>query len=287
MSSWGDKSPMRIFYFIFSLFINSALYAEEVSVNEKQTHAVKSFLSKLSTSLDLTYNTDNKTFDQKNKSSNIDFTLNPAYPLSKLDRLSLVVSANKDLKDQRNLTYADSYLGHSRDFYKNTDLGLKINGLTRIYHPTSEESQKNKTLKTKLYFAPQIAIDLSKKASIPVNITYRPYYQQSFHKYKVAYDGTSNIQTSISHRLILDLSIGEMFAITLDNIYGRSFTYYGNSKDSFNLDQSLQYSLNEKLNFAIGHNNSGNALKANGKDSNVELFNKNNSTFYFNTSIRI
>ncbi len=277
---------MAVFSFLFILLTIPQLFAD-VSIAEKQTAAVKKFANKLSTTFDLTYNTDNKTLDQKDKTSNLDFTLTPAYPLSRADKLLLVISGNKDLKDERKFTYADSYLGYSKTLYKNSDSLISLSGITRIYHPTSEESSNLKTLRTKLFFAPQLMVDFAKRSTMPLALTYRPYYQQSFHKYKTAFDGQSNVQYSLSQRLIFDFTLGELFGITLDNIYGRSFTYQGNSKDNFLFDQSFSYSANKDIQFSVGHNNSGNALRANGRDSNVELFNKNKSTFYLNTSIRI
>lgn len=278
------KNFVLLSLILIGLFSSGSSWGQEVLTS----HPITKFAKKLSGSFDLSYNSDNKRINRIDKSSNLDLLLAPSYPLSKIETLSLVLGGNKDLTGERLWIYNDTYLAYSRNLYKTEDQFLSLSGISRIFHPTNEESRQIKTLRTKLFFGPQVKIDLAKKwAFLPLTVTYRPYYQQSFHRYKVAYDGKSNTQYSLSNRLILDYSFTEKISLTVDSIYGRSYTYQGNPQDTFVFDQSLGYSLNETYSFSLGHNNEGGALKANGRDSNVEIFNNNKSTFYLSIGIRI
>jgi len=63
------------------------------------------------------------------------------------------------------------------------------------------------------------------------------------------------------------------------------WTYRGNQSDSFDMYQELSFPVTKKLTVAVGHDNTGDVLKPNGTDSNVELFNPRSSTIYTYLSV--
>lgn len=70
------------------------------------------------------------------------------------------------------------------------------------------------------------------------------------------------------------------FTFALEFINKSRWTYQGNTKSAFEHSQEIGYNINENFNIAVGHTNAGNALKANGVDSNLELINENDSSVY-------
>lgn len=70
------------------------------------------------------------------------------------------------------------------------------------------------------------------------------------------------------------------FSFGIEFINKSRWTYQGGVRNAFEHSQEVGYNFNESVSFAIGHSNGGNALKANGVDSNLELVNENDSSVY-------
>ena len=70
------------------------------------------------------------------------------------------------------------------------------------------------------------------------------------------------------------------FSFGIEFINKSRWTYQGNVKNAFEHSQEVGYNFTENVSLAIGHTNGGNALKANGIDSNLELVNENDSSVY-------
>lgn len=70
------------------------------------------------------------------------------------------------------------------------------------------------------------------------------------------------------------------FSFGVEFINKSRWTYNGNSKNSFEHTEEIGYGINDHLNVALGHSNTGSALKSNAVDSNLSLVNENDSMIY-------
>lgn len=232
-----------------------------------------------------TYNTDRYRWGDVRKAHNMDFTLNPLITFSDSVSLSLVLAANKDFEGERAWAWQDTYIAPTFTLFKFAQ-DSKLSLITRVYFPTSKTSQKDSQLKSKFYLGPQVTFG-QQTLNLPLVIKYRPYGTVAFHEYEVSKSGQSNSKYSLAQRLILQWVISEKLSLYLDNIYSRSWSYRGNSKDTYILDQALSYDLNQSLSLSLGHNNTDSALRVSGQDVNIDLHKDNTSTFYLALDLSI
>lgn len=102
---------------------------------------------------------------------------------------------------------------------------------------------------------------------------------RNFHRYEEDINGSVLNQFSSIQNLILGYKLSH-WSIGLNFINRSRQTYKGSVKSSFELTESISYSINDNYSLTLGHTNAGSTLKANGVDSNIELINENSSVIY-------
>ena len=65
----------------------------------------------------------------------------------------------------------------------------------------------------------------------------------------------------------------------MSGLYRTSFTYDKDQNYSFAIDSDLNYDLSSKLAANLGVSNEGSALKDNGADSNINIYDGKSSVF--------
>ncbi len=229
--------------------------------------------------LSSTLETDSKTTSDETKTFSNTTSLGFGYKLPYELSAGLSLVLDKDLEGEREQNLRDPSLSLSRAlpvFAKYVTSKAKVSA--RV--PLSESSRKTTGLQTAIATSVTFLYDASNLAS-GLTIGYGPSLISNFHKYKVTTSGKSNTQRTLSNSLMFDYAFNDSFGIYLDNTYYRNFTYDGNYNDFFSFDQSLTYSHKIGASATIGHAIGGSALAVNGKESNVQLFDKNESTYYF------
>ncbi|GAB4014963.1 MAG: hypothetical protein Fur0010_13550 [Bdellovibrio sp.] len=213
------------------------------------------------------------------------FSLGASYNFEKAGKLSIAQLMDKDLKNDRLETWNDTVISFSRALYRFNDF-TSLSGKISSSLPISKESRDNASLVTSTSISPVLALDLNNFIK-GISISYAPSFRRSFHQYKTKADGASNTSYSWAQRLIIDYSFSESFSLTLDQSYIRGYTYRGMSKDSFSFDQSLNYQMNSRVSWSLGHSIGGSALAVNGKDSNVRLFDEEASSVYLSFALSL
>lgn len=208
----------------------------------------------------------------------MDITLNTAFKLKNGAKINFLIPSNKDLKGERKYRLGDAYAGYSRKIGQPLK-SLAVNMLGRFYLPLSKSSREDRKMITRLMLAPQFSLDMGSMATGLVLI-YRPYANYYFYQYTTSLSGKSNYHYSLGNRLVIAYAINNKWSLTLDNIYSRATTHGGRSVDTFAFDQSITYAYAKNIDLSLGHNNSGNALAANGLDSAVELTDRRSATVY-------
>lgn len=225
--------------------------------------------------------------DSANYSATSDFSLTTILKNLPFGSLNLFVSGSKGLTGEREFNLNDGAISNTQNLgaYSNVNFGLSMSAIL----PLSENSQKNTYLNTKLTVTPIASYQFKNMSSALdwLSISYRPNAGTYFHDYKVTQAGGSNPQYSLGQRLIVSISLSDSLSLDLDGGYTRYYSYQGSTWDIFNFDQSLSYAFNAYGSIYVGHNNAGNALAPNGRNSNIDMFDNRSSTVYSGLNIAI
>lgn len=105
-------------------------------------------------------------------------------------------------------------------------------------------------------------------------------FARNFHQYETDINGKVLNQYSSSQTLALSYEWPVGISISATLVHRNALTYQNNIRESFEISEELGYEINKTFSVAVGHTNSGNALKANGVDSNIQLMDENSSMVY-------
>ncbi|MCP4914019.1 MAG: hypothetical protein GY909_12985 [Oligoflexia bacterium] len=197
--------------------------------------------------------------------------------------ISTSVAIDKDLQGDREQNLRDSTLSLGRSLQKFND-ETSLSGSLAFTIPLSDSSRESTGLKTAVRLRPALSYDASKSITEGLSITYLPSVKAYFHDYETKASGGSNTQYAVANRLVIGYSITDSLGLSLDNTYLRTWTYSGVSKDIYSLYQSLGYDVNENFALTVGHAIGGSVLAVNGQEQDIDLFDSENSTIYFDLS---
>jgi hypothetical protein len=241
---------------------------DENAVKKNYTINLSSFLT---TNLFEFQNRDDKAF------ANIS-SLSTIYNLQNGYRISSSISFIKDFTSERKTLLRDSSIRVIHSFGEIFER-VTLAGTGSIRLPLSKASHTTAGLITGFTATPTFIIKVSDL--VPgLGLFYTPSLTYNVHEYKVASTGASNSQYVANNNLTLGYSFLEKFYLQISNSYGRSWSYAGNTNDSFGFDQSVLWSAGSGFTLLAGHNIGGSALAVNGQDSNLQLFGSRESTFY-------
>jgi hypothetical protein len=231
-----------------------------------------------SVSLGASLNTSLHKNSDLDKQLNSDFSIGANYKFKNGIKLGTSLSGTKDLLNEREWTWNNSYLSIAKSLVNLS--GLKISGIALVHIPLSDYSKNYQKLRTGIMIAPSFSYNLSSIGLERMSLSYRPALTRYFHKYTTSLTGGSNTQYSLSNRLGMSLTITDAAYFALNGSYAKSYTYLGNEKDSYSFSSALGYSPTPKSSVEIGHVNGGSPLATNGKDIEIEVFNNRDSSVY-------
>lgn len=190
--------------------------------------------------------------------------------------LSFSTAYSQDLKDSANNTPEDSSLSLSRPITK-VGSNWKLGGSISAILPTSKASSTRDNL----------IVGLRTGLNLSLNPEVAPGWSflvgigggQNIHKYDTNINGSVLNKYSLSQTISAGKELGK-FALSIEFINKNAWTYQGYMKQAFEHTEELGYQLSDSTNIALGHSNSGNALKPDGRGSNIALLNENSSLVY-------
>lgn len=199
------------------------------------------------------------------------FMLMPTYKWS--ESLSSFARAQLEVSEvgERKQTLTDTQInltvkGHQLSEKWKTSYSL--NGFV----PTNLDNKKETTFQG----AGSIGVSLSGTYTF-AEISYAPSYRRNVHEFNIAASGSENIKETLAHGLTVNVPLSSKFSLSFLGIYRTSWTYKGILKTAFANAADIEFSPLKDLTFNVGTSTEGSALKANGKDSNIEFFNENQS----------
>lgn len=195
----------------------------------------------------------------------------PGYKLNETFKVSGRIDITKDLYGPENTTTSDVTL-------KLGIAGIKINEQLKSSHsvstviPASEASKKVARLQSSI----GISNGLSYENSI-LSIAYSLSLSRNFHEYNFNAEGSANVEYRLGNSVEIKIPITDKFSISTLGIYKIGRTYGGFERFSFESHSDLNYDFTDMLSMNLGTSNGGSALKANGVDSNIDIYNENTS----------
>ena len=222
-------------------------------------------------------------FEDPNKVFGTDMKLYTSYTRNGYTAF-LSLGGFKDFEDKREWFWSDSSLGISTSLGSLGD--VSVSGTLTSIIPLSEQSRDYRGMQTGFVVYPSFTLPLTEYGLKGVSVNYRPTASAYFHKYEVSLGGVSNTQYSLSHRLRLSYAISSKFSLSISTTYQRSWTYVGNTQDTFGFDASLGYAPNNWLSLELGSTTSGTPLKANGTETELTLFDTRETLLYLALGIR-
>lgn len=219
--------------------------------------------------------------EQGQRESSTDFQLAPAYKIN-----PTFTAAGK-------IVFSKENSGARQSSSSNTTLtlgikGIKINETLETLHsvgtviPTNEDSIKRDHLKSSL----AISNGLRWKTDL-AKVDYKLGLSKNFHEFTVNAEGSPNIEYRLTNSLEITVPLTDKFSVSTLGIYRLGRTYKGFERTSFEINADLIYDVLENLSINIGTSNDGNALKANGVDSNIQAYNENTSVIRAGLSLAL
>lgn len=208
---------------------------------------------------------------------NTDFEISPSYKLTEKTTLIAALSGNKDFKGERKFELYDSYIGAVRPIHNFGHISVSALGL--VFIPLSEAS-KLSSFKSGVFLASTFTLDMTNLYFNNFGFDFRPGVRVNFHQFETSLAGGSNTKYSLSGRFRIHYTFSDKFKMSLSNSYSRSTTYLGNTRDSYAFSQNLSYALNQAAEVSVGHSKGGSPLSANGKETEIEIFDSRSSSIY-------
>lgn len=213
-----------------------------------------------------------------NHSSDASIEIAGTYKWSPRLDSGLSLAATKGFSQEQKLSLED---GVFRTALKMGSLAedLKLGLSAQLLLPFSEESQQRSMI-TVLTLGAAVAYDLIHIGLKHASASYTLYLGRGLHRFSTGPGGSSNRAYTIAQKLGLNWAMSRKVSLALSFQHGNHWTYEGNLKQNFTAAEELTFDASDKLSFSLGHKNGGDVLRANGADSNIELFNGATSVVY-------
>jgi hypothetical protein len=205
--------------------------------------------------------------------------LAPSYKISDPVSVSGLFIVQKDLTGLKETHLIKSSLTAR---HKGTRLNpyLTLSPAVTVALPLTHNAVARESLITSVAVAPRIGFDLTPAGLDTINGFFDLSLSRGFHRYETQTTGRSNTQWRLTPWLVVNVGFLTDFTLQLSAVRATSWTYAGNSRGAFDLNEELSYAITSDVSVAIGHNNSGDVLAANGTDSNIGIYDERSSTVY-------
>ena len=220
-------------------------------------------------------------FQDGTRNDFMDYSVSPSVKVS-YGTFSSVLAYSQNLRDEYTKTSSDwadvpvTFSFNSTKFKLTDEQNAKISYSLTAIIPNSQLSVKKDQLQTSL--SGRIGFSVAPTGdgfSYGVGVS----LGRNFHAYEEDINGSVLNQYSSNQSLSVGYGLGD-WSIGLDFTNRTRLTYKGNTKSAFDISEELGYAVNDNFSLAIGHSNGGSTLKPNGTDSNIDIYNENNSTIY-------
>ncbi len=201
----------------------------------------------------------------------------PSYPLNDDYRGTLTGALIQNFDQESKTGLSNFKLTVSRKPIALTqDTSLIAIGGLRL--PTNEDDRRDNTFNGALVLEPQVLSQFNVRGFKFMAISGLTAVK-NFHTYSRNNLGSANISYSVAPSLGFETYLMKNVALGVDGSYTFARTYQDTPRTSFALGQALTYEQ-PLWSVTIGHYNEADALKYNGTESNINVFDGNTSAVY-------
>ncbi len=218
-------------------------------------------------------------FDDIRHSASASFWLAPSLRFSEDVKLSFLAIFNKELTGERKNSMRN---GSITARFKSVPLGsvVKFSHAVSAIIPLNEDARDRQSLVLGLKAAPRLLFDLEKFGLDPITGHVQSSITKNLHQFKTSTTGSSNREWVWTNWLQLNFAIWRKLTLSTSFVHSNLWTYEANRSQSFEISEEIAWDFSDHISLAVGHSNSGNAVKANGLNSNIDLFDPQGSTMY-------
>lgn len=232
---------------------------------------------RLSWSAGLTYDTNFQSPTTYENQQGMLTRITPRYRIN--DKLTLLASAGATQRftqeNRSDLTNASISL--SRNPFAIGNVGdLRVT--TTIVAPTNEISRDKESLLTSYRLGANFFVRTN------TNFIWEMggFATVNNHRYSVSAFNQPNIQYRLTPYGNIGWTFKERWQLMFYTDYTRAYTYRGNERGFFTLDESLTYIGGRRWSATIGVSNGGSVVAKDGQSSNIAFFNTRTTTTYIN-----
>lgn len=225
------------------------------------------------------------------KSSEYSLTSNSelgiGYTSSSKVATSLAIGVDKDLTNEREQALTDTTVSVRKKLFS---LGKysSVSGMSSVILPTSEDSRDTNRMYAGFVFSPSISFDLKMIGLKYVNFKYAIIGSQYFHEYTRNINNRANTEKRLSNSFSLSYSPFEFLNISSGFSINQKWNYEGNSNGpSYGSNFTIVGTVSNNFEVATGISTSGSMYKANGRDSNVKLYDTTSTTAFLSLTVSI
>lgn len=213
-------------------------------------------------------------FDSKsgNQQSATNLTLAPSVSLTENLNLGASSIVTKQDTSAQETTLSNTLLILGYNGYKFSN-GAQLAHSLRTTLPTNEDQKKTDRFQGAVGVRNQITAQLG-----GLDFTYRLTLTKNIHEFTRNADGQENIEYTLSHLIEPTYNFNDYFAIGYVAAIRQSKTYSGSDRNMMSSDLDFYINFTKKFQVNFGASTDGTMYKANGTDSNVEIYNSNKSS---------
>lgn len=200
------------------------------------------------------------------RESSTDLSFMATYKINDLYNVSAKTALTQENNGPKNSSISDTTVGFSVKGVKINDQWITTHAMSAIL-PTSETSQDRDRLRA--------AIAITNGVSYSGDLLKAKYslgLSKNFHEFDQNAEGTFLNEYRITNLISLIVTVSDKFSVSVSGLYRISYTYDKIDRYGFGTFGDLNYAFKEDLFTNLGVSTEGNALKSNGVDSNINVY---------------
>lgn len=205
------------------------------------------------------------------REGSLGITLSPTYVVS--DKLTFFALANvsQEQVNARNTTLSNTQVGASFLGFQLSEKTATLHSLTGVL-PTNAELRKTDSYQGGMRLGNGIGAE-----AFGISAKYTFYVLRNFHEFNLTAEARANIQYSLQHRLEVAIPVVRRWSVDLSGSHRTGYTYRGANRFNYTFDSTLNYTAAPKWIVFVGTSTDAPALKANGTESNMKIFDEDRS----------
>lgn len=269
------KSGSLILMFLSTLF-SLSVTAQTTAAGTSKTKATSTAgtPSPWSLGLGLEYSENVSQVEDGPKESGMEMALTPGYKINETFTLSGAFSMIQMSTEDKKPTASNTQVLLAMKGWELTPSIKTVHSATLVL-PTSQVSRETDKLQAAFGVTSGMKMTLHPK----FETTYRLGLSRNIHEYNINANGSANVEYRLSNSLNIKLILTEKLNLVATGVYRIGRTYEGFERTDFQFDGDINYDVFESLSINVGTSNSGPALKANGVDSNISVYDEKSTVW--------